>query len=510
LHSFSKKEFLVLAGAVILLLPALLLNLHIVPLYGEEPRRAVVAMEMLFRHNWLVPTVNGELYYLKPPFFNWILALLYTLTGNNSEFITRIPTIVSLLLLGLVMYTIGKKFVSRSFGALSALLFMTAAGNLFFNSLLAEIDLFYSLVTYTGLVCLFHFRQQGKYLLLFMTFYFLGAIGVLTKGAPSLVYTGLSLLVFFLVNREFKKLFSLGHLAGIFLFLIIIGGYFYAYSGQGDVIHYMKSLSAESGKRFSGDTLWDYLLQMAWFPVDTLLNLLPASLLLIFTIRKSFFRIIKSNPLLKFALLMLAIHFPVYWLPPGGRQRYIIMLYPFIIQILTYFYLEFLSTERPKLKFLTKIPRSALISLIFLMIIGRIIFDFTVLPVRASTGKSADNRKAALMLHEITKDGKLCVFSTTYFPMQCTYYIERERKEIVPRYGQVVPGSYHVVQQILLIPYSYRRDIGDLMENPLETSCFIDYGDTEDLFSGYDYRTILEFDLQKRPYLLVTPVHPHP
>jgi 4-amino-4-deoxy-L-arabinose transferase-like glycosyltransferase len=509
LRTLSKKEFLALAGAAVLLVPALLLNLNIVPLYGEEPRRAVVAMEMLFRHNWLVPTVNGETYYLKPPFFNWILASLYSLTGVNSEFITRLPTVISALLLGLVIYETGNKYVSRTFGALSAMLFLTAAGNLFFNSLLAEIDLFYSLVTYTSLVCLFHFRQQGKYLLLFVTVYFLGAIGVLTKGMPSLVYTGLSLLVFFIYNKEFKKLFSFRHLLGILIFLAIVGGYFLAYFRQGDVILYLKSLSFESGKRFSGDTIWDYLLQMIWFPADTLLNLLPASLLIVFTLRKGFFRTLNGNPLMKFSFLMLVIHYPVYWLPPGGRQRYIIMLYPFIIQILTYFYLLFISEERNKKEFLGRLRPSIVIVLILIMIIGRLVFDLTVLPVRAREGKSADNKKMALQLHELTKDSEVGVYRSTYFPMQCTYYLERKRNQIVPRQWEVIEGHFYFVQKIVLTPYSYRREIGDMMENPLKpVSKFKE--NYEELFSGYDYKIIFSFPLQKRPYLLLAPIQGHP
>lgn len=506
MRTLSKKEFLALAGAAVLLVPALLLNLNIVPLYGEEPRRAVVAMEMLFRHNWLVPTVNGDTYYLKPPFFNWILASLYTLTGVNSELITRLPTVLSALLLGLVIYVTGKRYVSRTFGALSAMLFLTAAGNLFFNSMLAEIDLFYSLVTYTSLVCLFHFRQQGKYLMLFVTVYFLGAISVLTKGAPSLVYTGLSLLVFFISNREFKKLFTFTHLIGILIFLVIIGGYFLAYSKQGDVMLYLKNLSFESGKRFSGDTIWDYLLQMIWFPADTLLNLLPASLLIVFALRKGFFGTLNGNPLMKFAFLMLVIHYPVYWLPPGGRQRYIIMLYPFIIQIFTYFYLEFISVESRKASFLSRLRPIVIVYLIFIMIAARVVFDLVVLPVRAKEGKSADNKMMALKLYELTKDSQVAVYRSTYFPMQCTYYLERLRNEIVPRHWDVIEGYSYFVQKIVVTPYSYRREIGEAMENPLKpASQFTE--NHEELFSGYDYKTLYIYSLQKRPYLLVTPVH---
>jgi 4-amino-4-deoxy-L-arabinose transferase-like glycosyltransferase len=340
--------------------------------------------------------------------------------------------------------------VSLSSGALSAFLFVTAAGNLFFNSLIAEIDIFYSMITYAGLICMFHMQQRKKYFLLFLVVYFLGAVGTLTKGMPSIIFTGLSILVFFIVNKEFKKLFSWAHFLGIILYFIIVGGYFAAYNSQGDALQYLLSLTLESGQRLSGDTFGDYLKHMVLYPLDTLMNLLPASILLIFTIRRSFLKVIRENPFMKFALLMLIVHFPVYWLPPGGRQRYIIMLYPFIVQILTYFYLHFFMEEKGKSRivciiittslaiataaclvplfvrqmdfipslalicislfilmavttvFQIRKPRHSILFLILAMIMIRVLFDLTVLPVRAKDGGAQSNKKAALELARLT------------------------------------------------------------------------------------------------------------
>jgi 4-amino-4-deoxy-L-arabinose transferase-like glycosyltransferase len=556
LYSFNKKERWALIGLLILLVPALLINLGIVPFYVEEPRRAAVALEMLIRDNWMVPAINGGFYYLKPPVFNWILASIYWLAGFPSEFITRLPTIVFLLMFGLIIFWTGKKYVSLSFGALSAFLFVTAAGNLFFNSLLAEIDIFYSMVTYASLICMFHLQQHKKYFSLFLVVYFLGAVGTLTKGLPSLVFTGLSILVFFTVNREFKRLFSWAHLAGILMYLIIVGGYFLAYSRQGDAIQYLLSLSVESGKRLSGDTFWDYLQHMALYPLDTLMNLLPVPVMLIFVFRKSFLKVIRGNSFMKFALLMLIVHFPVYWLPPGGKQRYIIMLYPFIIQILTYFYLLYFSEEKGKSRafniiitaslalgtavclvplfvrqmdfipnlwliclssfllmaviflFQLKRPQYSIISLIFAMIVIRYFFDLTVLPVRATEGAAPANRQAALEIARITKGQPVSIYQSTYLPMQSVFYLERERNEIVPIKQQAVPGEFYIVEKILLRDYSVRRETGSKAINPFRPVSDPFSRDGQDKLSGYSYLTYLEFQLQERAYLLLVPTHP--
>lgn len=553
MYSFNKKEQWALIGLLILLVPALLINLGIVPLYVEEPRRATIALEMLFRGNWLVPTINGEFYYLKPPVFNWILASIYNLAAYPSELITRIPTIVSLLMLGGIIFWTGKKYVSLSFGALSAFLFVTAAGNLFFNSLLAEIDIFYSMITYAGLISMFHLQNRKKYLLLFLVVYFLGAVGTLTKGLPSIVFTGLSILVFFIVNREFKRLFTWSHLAGILLYLLIVGGYFIAYNQQGDAVRYLLHLSIESGQRLSGNTFWDYLRHMALYPLDTLMNLLPASILLLFTIRGSFLKDIRKNSFMKFALLMLIVHFPVYWLPPGGRQRYIIMLYPFIIQIFTYFFLLYFKEEKGKSRafkviittslavgtvaclvpllvrqmdfipnlliiclssffvmsiiFLFQLikPKYSILSLVLAMIVIRLFFDFTVLPVRATEGAAPANRQAALEIARLTKGEPLSIYQSTYFPMQSVFYLERERNEIVPIKNRVVPGEYFISETNLLKAYKVRRG-KENMANPFHQVCDPFSGDDLTILSGYSYRTILEFELQRCKYILLVPI----
>jgi 4-amino-4-deoxy-L-arabinose transferase-like glycosyltransferase len=505
LYHFTKKELYLLGGLAALLVPAVLINTGLPQLYGEEPRRAVVALEMLLRNNWIVPTINGESYFLKPPFFNWILASIYHITGDLSEFNTRIITIVSFITFGFVIFFTGRKYVSLTFGLLSSLLFMTAAGNLFFNSLLAEIDMFYSLVTYSGLICLFHFQRQKQYYLLFLTVYLLGAIGVLTKGAPSLVFTGLSLLVFFIVMKEFRKLFSLAHLTGILLFLGITGGYFYAYSRQGDVLQYLLSLSVESGKRFSGETFRDYLLHIVLYPLDTLMNLLPASVLIIFTFRRSFPEIIRGNSLIKFALLMVVVHFPVYWLPPGSKQRYILMLYPFMIQIMTYFFLVYL----PGKKMQARLVRYAILAL-FAMAAFRLAFNLTVLPARAILGVAPQNQQAAFDILETGKGRQVYIYKSTYLPMQTIFYFERERTEIMPVAHAPVHGEIHIVEKILLQEYQIYRDLTELAQHSARPVAVPGEHIPPDELTWMEYEVVSEPVIQKRKYVLLIPARPHP
>ena len=79
------------------------------PLFADEPTRALVAIEMMFSDNYWVPTIQGEFYYNKPPLYNWIIAGLFTVTGSMSEFIFRLPSVIPLLLFGLTIFLWTKK-----------------------------------------------------------------------------------------------------------------------------------------------------------------------------------------------------------------------------------------------------------------------------------------------------------------------------------------------------------------------------------------------------------------
>ena len=70
---FSKLEKQVLLLLGVLLIASFFINIGEEPLYLEEPRRAMVAAEMEFQDNLIVPTHLGNFYYRKPPLFNWVV-----------------------------------------------------------------------------------------------------------------------------------------------------------------------------------------------------------------------------------------------------------------------------------------------------------------------------------------------------------------------------------------------------------------------------------------------------
>ena len=87
---------------LLLLIPALFINLGLSPLIHDEAIRGVVAFEMNQSGNLVVPTINGEHYYNKPPLYNWILLGFFNVFNQYSEFVLRLPSVISLLIFGLI------------------------------------------------------------------------------------------------------------------------------------------------------------------------------------------------------------------------------------------------------------------------------------------------------------------------------------------------------------------------------------------------------------------------
>lgn len=113
IKSLTNHPYYIWILVLLLLIPALFINIGLMPLLSDEPTRAIVTLEMMVKGNYITPTINGEFYYNKPPLFNWILAGFAYLTGNLNEVIFRLPTVISLLLFALAIFLIGKKKLEK-------------------------------------------------------------------------------------------------------------------------------------------------------------------------------------------------------------------------------------------------------------------------------------------------------------------------------------------------------------------------------------------------------------
>ena len=282
LDRYPERGFFLL---LLIALPAFFINLGLLPLFADEPTRANVALEMILTKNYSVPTIGGEYYYNKPPFYNWILAGVYQLSGPINEFNTRLPAIIPMFLFAVtIFYSVSFFLKSKHIALLSGLLFLVNGRMLIYDSMLGHIDIFYSWLTFASFILIYYFFEQKRWFWLFFISYLITAITFLCKGLPSVVFQGFTLIALLAYTGNFKKLISWQHiLSGLFC-LIIIGGYFLNYYQYNPNLEgYLSTIWDQSSKRTATEFgLLATALHMISFPFEHAGHLFPASLLLLF------------------------------------------------------------------------------------------------------------------------------------------------------------------------------------------------------------------------------------
>jgi len=341
----SKKFLIILI--LFSLFFALFLHLDYPFLRGEEQRRAVVAIECHESGNYIVPQLLGETYYNKPPMFNWVLAGFIFATGSFSEWVIRLPGVLALVVISLVLYGIVSRYLGKETGILSSLFLLTSADIFFFAVIYAgEIDLFYSMLVFFQVISVFYYFDKKEYFRLFVISYLFAAFGLLTKGFPSIAFQAFTLLAVCIWYRRWKLLFGWQHFAGIAVFGIIVGGYFYWYSLYGDVWAYLGNLFKETSQRSANEySIGEIVLTLFVFPLQLFKLILPWSVFILFAFGRGRIRFIRSNKLLSFIMVFLIPNLIVYWISPELRNRYLYMFLPFIVVLPAVLYVNFASRQ---------------------------------------------------------------------------------------------------------------------------------------------------------------------
>ena len=176
----------------------------------------MVTMEMKFSGNYILPTINGELYYNKPPLFNWIQLLAVNLSGSMGEWVFRFPVVISLLGFGLTVFLSLKTELGSRVSILASLAIITSGRILFYDSFKGLIDISFAWVIYLNFWTIYKNFHREQYFRLFAFSWLLTALGFMLKGLPSLVFEGITLLVYFTSQKSLRKLFSLQHILWLF------------------------------------------------------------------------------------------------------------------------------------------------------------------------------------------------------------------------------------------------------------------------------------------------------
>lgn len=473
-------------AAIILLFPAFYINLGLLAFHDDEAIRALVALEMKWSGNFIVPSMHGSFYYSKPPLFNWILIVFYYLTGIINEWTTRIPTTISLLGYASTVYYFFRKHFDSYTSVINSFLLITCGRILFWDSMLGLIDITYSWVTFTAFMVVFHQFKKENYLKLFVYSYLLTAIAFMLKGFPSILFQGFTLLTWFLYNKKFKKLISWQHVLGGLIFLLIVGGYYVVYFNYNQNGKPFEGLAQQSTTRTFIDQGWrNTFTHIFTFPIEMVYHFLPWSVLIIYFFRKNVFKEIFANNFVTFNFLVFLVNILVYWTSPQVYPRYVLMHVPLLFGVFVYLHQKNKGTlqykivegvfflfigvfligaflpffmEGPQkqpyyiLKTLViitglvltgwlfyKLTTKRLLLLSIFLLIVRVGFNWFVLPERNLNDPGAMVRSTSIHIGEKYKDSPLFIYKNTRMQPANSFYLTESKGQIIPFCKDTLP-----------------------------------------------------------------------
>ncbi len=339
----SQKQVSTIAITLALLAIALFGWQNVIELRAEEPRRALISLEMLFSEDYLISHINGWVYYNKPPLFNWIMVFFFKIFGSTDTWVVRLPSLLGFVGLAITHYFFSRKYIGHNAALFSALACITGIDLLLYASInTGEIDLLYAFVVYLQAIAIFHFQQRKEYWRMYLITYFLTFVGFMLKGLPSLAFQAITLLFWLSINKQAKKLFHPAHFVGIILLGALFFSYFYPVSLRAQWEGILARQFVEASIRSGLETHWtDTLLQSFINPLRFAQLLLPWSLLLIPIFRfrdhrRTLMSGIKENPFLTFCAVFIVANIGLYWFTADFKSRYQYMFFPFVLSLLFY------------------------------------------------------------------------------------------------------------------------------------------------------------------------------
>ena len=174
---------------------------------------------MFVTRDYVTLHVNGVRYLEKAPLPYWLVAGSYHLFGI-SEFSTRLPMALSVLLLGVLALIWGSQAFGERAGVYAALFVYTAAGVFLFTRILIP-DVLLSLLIAAALYFFLTALESKAGVWRWYAGYACMALGVLTKGLIALAFPGGAALVYIVVTGEWRRWREFRLFSGLALFLLI-------------------------------------------------------------------------------------------------------------------------------------------------------------------------------------------------------------------------------------------------------------------------------------------------
>ena len=172
----------------------------------DEAAYAGFAKRMIETHNYVVPDFTWSFPHRKPPLHFWLITVAYHIFGVN-EFAVRFFVALSLLGVYLMIYFFGRKFIGDKAAFYSAIVLGTS----FFAPMLGKVAVTDGLLLFFHTLAgfsLLYVLEERRWIYVFW-FYVAVAGGLLVKGPPILIFTGLFVILLFALHPKRMNLIIL-------------------------------------------------------------------------------------------------------------------------------------------------------------------------------------------------------------------------------------------------------------------------------------------------------------
>jgi len=249
----------------------------------DEGRYAEIAREMVASGDWVTPRLNGYKYFEKPALQYWATAAAFSLFGQNEWTARLWPGLTGFLGVLLVFFA-GRRLLGPPAGLYGAAVAASGALYVFIgHGLSLDMGLAFFMSA-----CVFAFalaqrdeaepETRRRWMLLAWA---AAALAVLSKGLVGVVLPAAAVVLYILVERDWKRLARLHLLSGGILFLAIAAPWFIAASLANPEFfrfffiheHFERFLSREHGRY---QPLWYFVPVLLLGILPWVVSLLPA------------------------------------------------------------------------------------------------------------------------------------------------------------------------------------------------------------------------------------------
>ncbi len=332
-----------------------------IPFLGEtlfntkgEPREAIVAVSMLQQDNWILPeSCGGDIPY-KPPFFAWCIAALSMLLGGEvTEFTSRLPSALAMIVIVMTGFIFFKRRTEPLVALIMTLVTMTAF-EVHRAAYACRVDMVLTMFIVTSLYALYRHHERGAKGISWLAVLLMSG-GVLTKGPVAMGLPCLVIGVYRLLKGDgFWRAFINLSVSGLLALVLPAMWYVAAYNQGGD--EFLRLALEENVGRLTGTMSYDSHVNPWYYNLLTVIaGLTPYTLLLIMALfglswkfggprrglglKAEVSRILSQlremRPERLFSMLSVILIFVFYCIPKSKRSVYLLPIYPFLAYFIT-------------------------------------------------------------------------------------------------------------------------------------------------------------------------------